>query len=776
MAGATGYRNTDDHFLQLDKNEEDLIAAVCEAGFKKVVIVINASNAMELGFLEEDSTYVTQKGYSINPSKIDAAIWMGYPGDSGCTALGTILNGNTNPSGHLVDTYVTDLKKDPTWNNFGDNNRTSNSSQNGGDQYVLDSNGKSQLYYFVDYEESVYVGYRYYETRGLNNESWYKSNVVYPFGYGLSYTTFSWEVEDDSSIKNVSIAQGDTYTVKVKVTNTGSVKGMDVVQLYGHAPYTSGQIEKPEEILLDFAKTKSLNPGESTTVTLTFDPYYLASYDYKDANGNGFSGYELDQGAYALYVSSDAHTKFATIPFTVSSNIRYETSTVNEDVTVENLYTDQEDEAFNSDTQLSTLLSRSDWEGTWPTTPDENDWKQPSSFFDSLKDTSTNNPNDLSDVDMPDSEVNNNMKLRDLLFDENGDILDEDGDGIPFVDYDDERWDDILDQIKLSEIINTYDTAAYTMAKVESISMPTVNCADGPVGWACFMQKDVYKNCCNYVAQMVAASTWDQDLIYQYGEMLGDEAIIGDINGSGLPYTGLYAPGLNIHRSAFGGRNAEYCSEDPVLSGKMAASEIQGMQSKGVIAFAKHFALNEQETHRSISGDCSWVTEQSMREIYLRGFEIAVKEGGTRGIMSSFNRIGTRWTGGDYRLLTTILRDEWGFKGAVICDFNTIPSYMNSRQMAYAGGDLNLTTSATTVSWCDESSSEDVYIMRQCAKNILYTVVNSNAMNTEIIGYKMPVWEIIMIVVDVVVIAGIGVWGFFAIKGYINGKKKNNND
>ncbi len=761
MVGAEGYRNEDDHFLQLDANEEDMIAQVCNAGFKKVVVVLNTCNAMELGFLKEDSNYVTRKGYSIDPSKIDAALWMGYPGDTGNIGLANVLSGAINPSGHTVDTYVTDLKADPTWVNFGDNTRTANKTQNGGDQYTLD--GVPQLYYFVDYEENLYVGYRYYETRGAEDEKWYSDSVVYPFGYGLSYTTFEWSEIDAPEISGQAIDKEGEYTVKVKVTNTGDVAGKDVVQLYGHAPYNAGGIEKPQEVLLDFAKTSLLQPGESQVVELTFTPYYLASYDCYDDNGNGFAGYELESGDYALYVSHDAHTKEAEILFSVQEDIRYENSTVDENVTVQNLFTDQDDPAFNSDTQLSVLLSRSDWEKTWPTTPDETDWAQDKSFFAQLDDVETNNPTDYSEYDMPDSEMNNGMKIRDLLFDENGKILDADNDGIPFVEYDDERWDTLLDQAKYSELINMYDTAAYTIAKVESIGAPTVNCADGPVGWTCFMQASTYKDCCNYVAQMVAASSWNEELMEQYGQMLGDEGIVGDPS-SGAPYSGIYAPGANIHRSAFGGRNAEYCSEDPVLTGKMAAAEIKGLQSKGVFAFVKHFALNEQETHRSISGDCSWVTEQAMREIYLRGFEIAVKEGQTRAVMSSFNRIGTRWTGGDYRLLTTILRDEWGFKGCVLCDFNTIPAYMNSRQMAYAGGDLNLTTSATAVSWCDESSIEDAVVMRNNAKNVMYTVVNSNAMGGEIIGYKTPLWIIGLICLDVLVAAIIALTGFFTFR------------
>ena len=255
------------------------------------------------------------------------------------------------------------------------------------------------------------------------------------------------------------------------------------------------------------------------------------------------------------------------------------------------------------------------------------------------------------------------------------------------------------------------------------------------------------------------AATWNAPLLETLGLTMGDEALRGDGTSA---YSAIYAPGVNIHRSPFGGRTAEYFSEDPFLSGKLAAAEIRGAQTKGLICMVKHLVANEQETHRSINGDCSWLTEQSLREIYLRPFEMAVKEGGTRGIMSSFNRIGTRWTGGDYRLLTEILRDEWGFRGTVICDFNTIPQYMNSRQMAYAGGDLNLAT--TPERWCDTSDLGDAVMLRQSAKNILYTFINSNAMRGEVDHYIMPLWSVLLYVGDAVLVVALAVWGFFAIR------------
>lgn len=743
MEGQEGARNADDHYLQLDQNETDLIKAVCEANFKRVVVVINSAAAMELAFLE-DSDY-----YAYN-SKIDAAVWLGFPGASGTAALGRVLNGTVNPSGRTVDTYVKDLKQDPTWANFGDNRVAD------GDAYK--KGGNATLYYFVDYEESIYVGYRYYETRGAGNAEWYDDAVVYPFGYGLSYTDFRWEIEDSSSIENVTIAKNAKYTVSVRVTNNGSVAGKDVVQLYGHAPYTVGGIEKSEVVLLDFAKTPLIQPGQSEVVTLTFDPYYLASYDYKDANRNGYKGYELDGGEYALYVSKNAHERVFSIPFT-SANIRYEYSTVNPEVRVENLYTDNENEYFDSDLGLETVLSRNGW--VMPQSPTEEEMVVDDLLEEAILDKTHNNPHaeEYADEEPPFFDDPVTFKLRDML--------NEDGS----TDYDDERWEDLLSECSVEDLINMYNYGAFKSNAILKIGKNLTNDTDGPAGFTNFMSRDgTYWGTCHYCAEVVMAATWNTELIEELGEMVGNEGILGAANrGNRLSYSGWYAPGVNIHRSAFGGRNFEYFSEDGILNGKMAAAEIRGCRSKGVYCFVKHFALNEQETHRSITGLITWATEQSMREIYLKPFEIAVKEGGANAVMSSFNRIGTRWTGGDYRLLTQILREEWGFQGMVICDFNTVPSYMDSRQMAYAGGDINLATQP--VSWCDPSDSADLIVLRKCAKNVLYTVANSNAMNYDIIGYSMPLWELALIIVDCVVAVGIAVWGFFAVRRFVKGRK-----
>lgn len=750
MKGAEGARDEQDHYLQLDANETDLLKAVCEAGFERVIVVINTPSSMELGFLENPDYYAYQE-------KIDAAVWTGFPGNSGIMALGRILNGQVNPSGRTVDTYVSSLKNDPSWNNFGDNNKVN------GDRYTV--NGEEVLYYFVDYEENIYVGYKYYETRGVTDgEKWYDEAVVYPFGYGLSYTTFDWEIADASQIENKDISAGETYSITIKVTNTGSVAGKDVVQLYGHAPYLEGGIEKSEVALMDFVKTPLLEPGESAMVELTFDPYYLASYDYLDTNQNGFAGYELEAAhGYALYVSRNAHEKVAEIPFLVSEGIRYSEDPVT-GYPVENRYTDQQNVYFNSDLGLETLLSRSDWEGTWPESPTEEQREISAEMLAALKDTSPNNPTDFDSFPAPwyDEKLDEPISLRDMITDDNGAL-------VP-IDYDDPRWEDLLSQCSAADLISMISTGAFKTSALETIGKPLTNETDGPAGFTNFMDKSgTYWGTCFYCAETVMASTWNEELIEEVGVMVGNEGVIGaDGKGNGLPYSGWYAPGANIHRSAFGGRNSEYYSEDSILSGKMAAAEIRGCRSKGVYCFIKHFALNEQETHRSVTGSSSWATEQAIREIYLKPFELAVKEGGAIGVMSSFNRIGTRWTGGDYRLLTEILRNEWGFRGTVITDFAT-SSYMNDKQMAYAGGDLKLMTIAT--SWCDTSDQADMNVVNTCAKNILYTVASSNAMSGEIVGYAMPYWMYALIAVDCLAVLGAAVWGIVTIRRYSKKKK-----
>lgn len=773
MDGVSGARKADDHYLQLDKNETELINTVCNSGFKKVVLILNVGTSFELGFLENstEQIYNTLKGYNINSDKIDAALWIGFPGESGIMALGRILNGNVNPSGRTTDTYAMDFKSDPSWQNFGENLKAD------GDRFTV--NGEKQDYFFVSYEEGIYVGYRYYETRGYESANWYARNVVYPFGHGLSYTSFSWEIADAEGISGKTVAEGETYTVKVKVTNTGTVAGKDVVQLYGRAPYNLFETEKPYEVLLDFAKTPVLYPESeasadkpnSAVVELTFDPFYLASFDYNDANGNGIFGYELDGGDdYSLAICRNAHTDVHTVNFSVpAEGIAF----ANDNAThnpIKALYSGNDNADLNSDTLLDDVLLRADWDNTFPKAPENYDVS--ADFISALKDVTHNNPETVAYEGA--DKVESIETLRELLTDKNGNFGFADGANKwePVVSYDDPRWTGIIEKCSVNDLLAMVNFGAFKSNAIDGIGKPLTNDTDGPAGFVNFMLTDgTYNNTCYYAAQIVVASSWNEDIAQGFGEMVGDEGIVGaDGRGNGLPYSGWYAPGANIHRSPFGGRNFEYMSEDGVLTGKMAAAQIRGCQSKGVYCFMKHFAVNDQETHRSNNGISVWLTEQALREIYLRPFEIAVKEGGTRAIMTSFNRIGMRWAGGDYRLLTQILRTEWGFKGMTVTDF-TSGSYMDAQQMAYAGGDLNL-NNQEKYGWNNFSadSAEDVAVLKARAKDILYTVVNSNAFNREIAGYKLPVWEIALIAADCVAVAGVALWGFFVVRGAL---KKN---
>lgn len=736
-----GAASADSHYLELDANERDLLEAVCNAGFEHVIVMFNIPSSFE-------ATFLTDPNYAAFADQIDAAVWVGFTGSTGIMALGSILNGEVNPSGRLVDTWVADFTQNPTFVNFG-----TGSTPDDSDKY------DGGMYYFVDYEESVYVGYRYYETRGYTDgEDWYNENVVFPFGYGLSYTTFEWNVGEPTSTE---LAQGETISVDVAVTNTGSVAGKDVVQLYVGAPYTSGGIEKPYKVLVGYAKTDLLQPGETGTVTVEFDPYDVASYDYNDANGNGFCGYELEQGTYTLYVSHNAHEAETEIACNLASDVRYETDP-DTGAEVVNRYTGI-DGVMDSDAQLSTRLSRTDWEGTWPDAPTDEERAGSDQLYAELKDVSTNNPTDYSEEEYPWFGEEVTVTAQDMLPDETPERS-----ASAIVSYDDERWDALLNACTEDELLNLINNGAYHTLPVETIGLPATIHGDGPSGFTCFLNQAQVNNTCQYVSEPVMAATWNIDLLEELGRTMGEEAIAGD-SSSGTTYVSIYAPGVNIHRSPFGGRCSEYFSEDPYLSGMMGGAEIRGCQEMGVICMVKHFVANEQETHRSINGDSSWLTEQSLREIYLKSFEIAVKTGESRGLMTSFNRIGTRWTGGDYRLVTEILRNEWGFQGTVICDFNTIPQYMNPRQMFYAGGDLDLATLSTSM-WtdCDTSETGDAVVLRQAAKNVIYSLVNSNAMNGEVVGYKTATWRIAMYGIDVALAVILVGWGAALV---VSGKK-----
>lgn len=748
-----GRKDENEHYLELDDNEKDLLKSLCatDSPFDNVILVINCGTSMELGFLEDETTY---------NGKLKGALWIGTTGGQGMEALGKILNGEISPSGRLVDTYCRDFTKTPSYNNFGTNNGKGNA-------YLI--NGSEQNAHFVEYEEGIYVGYRYYETRGaIDGEAWYKENVVFPFGYGLSYTDFTWEIENPD-VLNSPIQKGQTYDIKVKVTNKGSTEGKEVVQLYGHSPYTEGGIEKPEKVLVGFAKTSTLSPNESETVTITFDPYYLASYDYlKTKTENG--GYVLESGNdYRLYISKNAHDSSLSIPFTVTDDIFYNEAS-SENSSVDNKF----DDVSN---YIKTNFSRSNFESTYPTSPTEEDYTTDEDFINKLTMEYYIGSGTDVDINKPwyslrkprqkrkkQTEEQCTTKLYQLIG----------------KDYDDSLWDKLLNQLTYEEMRNLIGTGNFNTAQLENIGKPKTVDPDGPAGFTNFMTvidstATVY-NTCFYVSECVIAATWNTTLVEEMGNAIGNESLIGNERGDQRSYSGWYAPACNIHRNQFGGRNWEYYSEDSYLSGMMASSVIKGAKKKGVYTYVKHFAVNEQETNRDTNGLITWVNEQALREIYLRPFEMAVKVGQTTAMMSSFNRIGTVWTGGCYELLTDILRNEWGFKGMVITDYNT-NSYMYADQMIRAGGDLNLIQDKKPSSSGSIVTASHQTAIRKATKNILYTVVNSNAMNGYGEGityaYALPYWKIALFVSDGVLACAFFIWGFFLFKSSLKKEKEN---
>jgi len=732
----TGAEALDAHYLELDANEKAMIEEA-KANFDKVIVVLNVGTTMELGSLHNDP-------------EIDAILWMGLPGSTGVMALGDVLVGNVNPSGHTVDTWAVDFTKDPTWYNTGIY----------GSQYgnrYLNSDGSQSEFAFVNYEEGIYVGYRYYETRGYEDgEAWYAENVVYPFGYGLSYTSFDWDVQ----LSGGTVSENDTITATVTVTNTGAVAGKDVVQLYYSAPYTPGGIEKAHVVLGDFAKTKLLNPGESDTLTLELKASDMASYDYADANGNGFKGYELESGDYTIYVSSDAHTHEASAVYTVASGVKLWGDRI------QNRF-DDVSAGIYGDLTYGSFVSRADFEGTLPkayladarrTLTAELEEALGNSIKRVYRGTDEGQPWQVDASQMPATEpVNNGISLRDMLY-TNGEFVGQ-------ADFDDPRWEDLLDQISLDEMKLLVGYGAFRTNAVEGVDgvvgKPLTTDSDGPSGFTSFLSESVVYDTCAYMAECVMGATWNVDLAYEFGQMVGEESLVGNEKGDGMPYSGWYSPAVNIHRSPFAGRNWEYYSEDGLLSGKFAAQVVQGAKTKGVYCYVKHFAVNDQETDREYNGILVWANEQSMRELYLKPFELSVTEGGATGMMSSFNRLGLTWAGGSYALLTEVLRNEWGFHGMVITDYS-MNRYTYVDMMIRAGGDLFLTQDAKTFTMEDDATQ--VSLLRQATKNILYTVVNSNVMATVVDGYSTPVWQTVMFAIDAVLVIALAAWGVVVLR------------
>ena len=732
-----GARSADDHYLQLDQNETDLIKYVGER-FEKVIVVFNTPGQFECGFLDDPGHYAYHEN-------VVGAIWMGYPGKTGIKALGTIINGKTNPSAKTVDTWARDFKLDPTFDNFGTFHDRGNSYSNGAGSYVI-------------YQEGIYIGYRYYETRGYEEgyetfitdgsnakpnihgttttlwNSWYESNVVYPFGYGLSYTTFSQEIVDVDIPNNSNITSETVINVQVKITNTGSVAGKETAQLYFTAPYYEGGIEKAHVVYAAYDKTQMLQPGESEILTLTVKAEDFKSYDYSDANGNGFKGYELEEGTYELKLMSDAHTTIDSLTYFVRSGekLAYDSTTgtevVNQFDDVSNYLTDDLGEQY---------MTRADFVGTFPkahiglTASEElkneislwswsnkptQDWINSQHYVDDV--TAFPILNEQGEIVFGND--TGDIKLADLFR----------------VDYDDPLWDEFMAQLSANTLKNLVGNGGYRSGwDVSALGITRVVNAGQPAGYMTLfsgMGNPVDGNYAFFSSDTVTASTHNDDLAFRKGIALGNEALFGegkDSNAASARFPGWYAPAADTHRSPFGGRNADYFSEDGMIAGKMASAIIRGAMEKGVFCFLKHFAINDQEYTRIKL--CTWANEQSMREIYFKPFEYAVKEGGTTAIMSALNRIGTTWTGGSYELLTNVLRKEWGFHGMVVTD-SYIGSYSYIDQMVYAGGDIELGNAMGEFNKTETklTTTEGWKAIYRSAKNVLYTMANSMAINT----------------------------------------------
>lgn len=768
-AAVAGAVSADSHYLELDANEKALLEHVKE-NFSRVIVVLNVGTTMEIPELQADEG-------------IDSILWMGFPGASGVMALGQILTGTDadgnqiSPSGHTVDTWAADFTKDPTWYNTGVY------GSEFGNRYLY--GGEKTDYAFVNYEEGIYVGYRYYETRGYEEKkadlqsTWYEDSVVYPFGYGLSYTTFDWDVSF-SVPDGGAITAEDTLEVSVTVKNTGDYAGKDVVELYYSAPYDyeGPAIEKAHVVLGDFAKTGLLAPGEEETITLTLDAKDMKSYDYADANENGFCGFELEAGEYGLIVGSDAHTAKGSAVYVLEEDVQMpvDTNADGEEVEVVNAFDDVSAGIFGTNTYAS-YVSRKDFEGTVPSDYPEDSERTLTDEIKEMLDESIKRKYSEPDAGKPwevtgdapsAAPVNNGLALRDMLYDEAGNY-------VGTVDFDDPRWDTLLDEISLDEMKNLVGFGAFRTNEVQGVDgvvgKPLTTDADGPSGFTSFLSESVVYGTCAYQAECVMGSTWNTDLAERMGELVGEEGLAGNEKGDGLPYSGWYAPAVNIHRSPFAGRNWEYYSEDGLLSGKFAAGVIRGANKKGVYCYVKHFAVNDQETDREYNGILVWSNEQAMREIYLLPFEIAVKEGGATGMMSSFNRLGMKWAGGSYALLTQVLREEWGFQGTVITDYS-LNTYTHVDEMIRAGGDLFLTQDAKTFAMADDATQ--ITLLRQATKNILYSVVNSNAMSIKTNGYLMPIWKMVMIIAETIVTAGLALWGILVIRSVKKEKNREN--
>jgi beta-glucosidase len=704
-------------YLELSNREIAMLERV-KSEFNQVIVVINSAGAMELGFLED--------------SAIQGALWMAGPGQTGFDSLGNVLKGAVNPSAKLVDTYVYDLHSIPAFAYAG----AFKYAYPQANALVATSTADWLYATFTNYSEGIYVGYKFYETAAEEGFLDFDSTVQYPFGYGLSYTTFEQSITDFQN-------DGTNITVTVNVKNTGSVAGKDVVELYYTPPYYNGGIEKSSVNLIDFGKTDIVDPGKEASVTITFALEDMASYDYSGVKADG-GAYVLEAGEYDISLRSDSHTVIDSRQVTVSSDIIYNDANdgkrSSDQATASNLF----DYAAGD----VTYLSRKDGFSNYAeATAAPTDMSMTDTVLDGFYCQNTFDASKYDDPDavMPVTGAKNGLTIEDMA-----DVA-----------YDDAKWDSLLDQLTISEMNQLIGTGGYANAKVDSIGLPaTIEC-DGP---AAIKNNYTGQSGTAYPAATMIAATWSKELAARRGQSMGRQC--DDMN-----VVGWYGPAMNIHRTPFSGRNFEYYSEDGILSGRIGACEVSGAKEFGVQCYIKHFALNDSESFRK-NMLCTWTNEQAMREIYLKPFEISVKDGGADNVMTAFNYIGNVWAGCCPELLQDVLRGEWGFVGSTVTDwFNgTIDGNMMADSAIRTGGDKMLSSAGDQKGFATNTDqAATVVAMRNSCHNILYSLANSNAINER--NFGTPGWVKMIYAVDVVVAVTVAALEAFAIMNFLKKRK-----
>ena len=702
-----------EHYLQLSQTERDMVDMVC-SNFDNVIVIYNGANQFELGFADEYP-------------QIKSVVWCPGTGNVGFNALGKVFSGEVNPSGKTPDTFIYDMTTAPWWNNAEKTEYT-----NLADMAVEGMNaGTAQVYApaFTNYVEGIYVGYKYYETAAQEGAIDYDKTVQYPFGYGLSYTEFEQKMgeleEKDGQI-----------SVDVEVTNTGDVAGKDVVEVYYKPPYTNGGIEKSSANLIEFAKTDLLQPGESQTVTVTFSIEDMASYDENNAKA-----YVLEKGDYVISINSDSHTVLDQKTYTADKDVVYkgENKRASDDTAATNVFEDAKGDI--------TYLSRADHFANYeeataaPASAELGEPYVSEYHLNSNFDKTTY----LNDEDvMPTTGADNGLTLADMRD----------------ADYDDPRWEKLLDQLTVDEMANMIAMAGYQTAAMDSVGKVATLDFDGP---AAINNNFTGVGSIGFPIEVVVASTWNKELAQAWGECMGK---ISQEMGA----EGWYAPGMNTHRTAFGARNYEYFSEDGVLAGNMGAKAVEGARKYGVYSYIKHFALYEGNA-KMVS---VWSNEQAIREIYLKPFEISVKQGGANAVMVSWSFLGDKWTGESSNLMNTVLRDEWGFRGMALTDFfrNNGHGFMNADAALANGVDAMLSTfNGEENNVANPEHPTSVLQMRNACKNVMYTVVSSWAYDGEHEETGMENWKKAGIGIDIVIALFMAGMEVLVIRGY---KKRKN--